>query len=276
MLTQRKMENLVPWDRRDDSREGGLILMICALRDVCFSNRSPREVFKEENKVYFQKANSGNLMWTIMMCVCGFISYNKCTTQRGMVTVGRLCMWRARECMENPPCFQFCCELQTVLKNKVDFLEKVTVAIVGFSWVDFVGSLPLCVPEVWRATLFSIGIMTVNCHNPTNHTASRHGLLTRNQKWKKDLSRVSGVWTQKVDLMFFSGKRWQGVRRTRLCQEPTCGSHQRIRRGENKSKRSWEVVRFCKGPEAVNFFEFNESLFLPLRKLLKKQVWCGL
>ena len=36
MLTQRKVENLVHWDHRDDSGEGGLILMICTLRDVCF------------------------------------------------------------------------------------------------------------------------------------------------------------------------------------------------------------------------------------------------
>lgn len=56
MLTQRKVENLVPWDHRDDSGEGGLILMICTPRDVCFSNRSPREVFKEENNVYFSKS----------------------------------------------------------------------------------------------------------------------------------------------------------------------------------------------------------------------------
>lgn len=56
MLTQRKVENLVHWDHRDDSGEGGLILMICTLRDVCFRNRSPREVFKEENKVCFSKS----------------------------------------------------------------------------------------------------------------------------------------------------------------------------------------------------------------------------
>lgn len=111
------------------------------LQEMCASVTEVQERFLKKRIMFiFQKANSGNLMWTIMMCVCGFISYNKCTTQQGMVTVGRLCMWRGRECMENPPCFQFCCELQTVLKNKVYFLEKVTVAIVGFSWVDFVCS----------------------------------------------------------------------------------------------------------------------------------------
>ena len=87
----------------------------------------------------------------------------------GMVTVGRLFMCRGRECVENLPCFQLCCELRTVLKNKIYFLEKVTVAIVGFSRVNFVGSLPLCVPELRRATFFSMGIMTVICHSPTNH-----------------------------------------------------------------------------------------------------------
>ena len=78
--------------------------------------------------------------------------------------------------------------------------------------------------------------------------------------------------------MFFSGKRRQteGQKDKAVSRTHLAGRHQRIRRGENEGKRSWEVVRFCKGPEAVNFFEFNESLFLPLRELLKEQVWYGL
>ena len=91
-------------------------------------------------------------------------------------------MCRGRECVENLPCFQLCCELQTVLKNKIYFFRKDNCSNSGLLTVNFVGSLALCVPELRRATFFSMGIMTVICHSPTNHTASRHGLLTRNQK----------------------------------------------------------------------------------------------
>lgn len=149
--------------------------------EMCASVIEVQERFlKKRIRFVFQKANSGNLVWTIMMCLCGFISYNKWLQWGGYVCVGAGSVWNIYL-----PCFQFCWELQTVLRNKVYFLEKVTVAIVGFSWADFVGSLPLCVPEVRRATFFSTGIMTVSFHNPTCHTASRHGLLSRNQKWKE-------------------------------------------------------------------------------------------
>ena len=91
-------------------------------------------------------------------------------------------MCRGRECVENLPCFQLCCELQTVLKNKIYFLEKVTVAIVGFSRVNFVESLPLCVPELRRATFFFNEYYDCHLSQSYKSHASRHGLLTRNQK----------------------------------------------------------------------------------------------
>lgn len=55
MLTQRKEGNSVRWEYRDEAGDG-LMLMICTLGDVDFSNRVPVEAFKQENKACFPKS----------------------------------------------------------------------------------------------------------------------------------------------------------------------------------------------------------------------------